>query len=210
MNNDNYLKEFETHVLNGCNGRNYLAKQMITMKQVDPHHVNEYGQTMLMFVVDRNNEEICEFLLDEIGVDAAYQDNTGYTALMCGCGHDCVDAVSVLVRQENCNINAKNDNGYTALMKSVDYSTKLVKLLLDTGNVDVNIQNNKGCTALMYACWHGNIDVVSLLLQHGGCSLELKCNIGMTALMYADRGKYTSIVQMLLAAGAEEKYMEYK
>ena len=64
-------------------------------------------------------------------------------------------------------VNARNNNGLTALLKSINVhqdNPEVVRLLLDA-NSDINAQSNHGYTALMFAAMLEYKEIVKLLLS---------------------------------------------
>lgn len=99
-------------------------------------------------------------------------------------------------------VNARNNQGLTALMKaSARGYTDVVKLLLTNG-ADVNAKNSVGYTALMAASRPGHTDIVRLLLDNGADVNERDAD-GGTALMGASFAGYTDVVKILLDYGAD-------
>ncbi len=104
---------------------------------------------------------------------------------------------------ERADVNAKNNNGDTALIiASASYkeSVEVVKLLLAKG-ADVNAKNNNGKTALINASDNKSVKVVQLLLAKGADE-NAKKNNGDTALIIATYNESVEVVQMLLEKGA--------
>ena len=100
------------------------------------------------------------------------------------------------------NVNAKDANGWTALIRaSWDGHTEIVATLLEKG-ADVNAKDAKGSTALMKASLNGHTIVVSILLEKGA-DVNAKDNNRSTALMKAILHRHTEIVRMLLENGAD-------
>ena len=67
---------------------------------------------------------------------------------------------------ENIDLNARSDQGFTALMLACSYGHKdVVQLLLDNSkmNIDLNARNDAGCTAFTYAWRNDDKDIVKLL-----------------------------------------------
>jgi ankyrin repeat protein len=96
-------------------------------------------------------------------------------------------------------VNAKTDDGETALMYAVwgDHAEAVNALL--TSGADANTRNNNGITALIVASNMGNAEVVNALLR-AGADANAKAPDSVTALMVAaDRGR-TEVVKALLAA----------
>ena len=100
-------------------------------------------------------------------------------------------------------VNAKADNGGTALMgASIGGHKEIVQLLLANG-ADVNAKGNNGETALMAASSLGHKEIVQLLLAKGA-DINAKANGGETASTLASREGHKEIVQLLLARGVTE------
>ena len=83
------------------------------------------------------------------------------------------------------NVNAKDNDGWTALMRAAwEDHAEVVEVLLKHG-ADVNAKNNKGMTALMWAAQRGYADVAEVLLKHGA-NVSTKDNNGNTAMKLAN------------------------
>ncbi len=105
--------------------------------------------------------------------------------------------------EEGTDVNAQDNEGWTALMWALEYGhTEVVKLLIEEG-ADVNAQSNSGETALWAASRYGqHPDIVKLLIEEGA-DVNAKDKKGFTALMYSSREGNTEIVKLLIEAGAD-------
>ncbi len=66
------------------------------------------------------------------------------------------------------NINAKDENGMTALMHAIENDQPYIySYLLEDRRVDINATDNQGRTALIQAITRGNTSAVISLLKHG-------------------------------------------
>jgi ankyrin repeat protein len=100
---------------------------------------------------------------------------------------------------ESMDVNARNENGETALLIGSPHP-KIVKILLAAG-ADVNARNKFGETPLMYSV-AGNTPGTKLLLE-AGADVKAKDGDGITVLMWAvDEGRIEE-VKMLIEAGAD-------
>lgn len=107
------------------------------------------------------------------------------------------------------NVNAKNDEGYSALMDveackgDKDPSrVELVELLITNGAA-VDLRSSKGRTALMYAARNGDTPAVNVLLK-SRASVNTADYEGETALMKAAASSCNEeTVRALISAGAD-------
>ena len=86
------------------------------------------------------------------------------------------------------NVNAENNEGFTALMAAGHYGhAEVAQLLLQNSGIDVNHQNRWGFTALRWASSSGHTKVVEILLKADGIDATVRDSNGNTALMVAAR-----------------------
>ena len=112
-------------------------------------------------------------------------------------GDDVMASVKCLLNQ-GANINARNQNGGTALIIAgyVLEDIELVTYLVENG-ADVNSANRNGDTALIDAAERGNIPILEYLLENGA-DLNHKNNEGHTALDHARYRKNSEAVEILV------------
>ena len=100
------------------------------------------------------------------------------------------------------NINAKNNEGMTALFfASRSAHQNAVELLISAG-ADLNSKTNKGMTPLIGAAINGHNGVVKSL-QKSGADLNAADANGFTALMYAAAFGHEVVARVLIEAGAD-------
>ena len=100
------------------------------------------------------------------------------------------------------NVNAKDNDGATALIGAAYYGrTEVAELLLKHG-ADVNTKDENGYTALMLAAMNGCTEIVNALIEAGAD--DLIDNKGRTALIDAAGSLYsnTETVNALIDAGS--------
>lgn len=108
-------------------------------------------------------------------------------------GH--LKAAGYLIDQ-GADVNAKNNDGNTALILASQLNKKeLVELLLAKG-ADVNASNKRGQTALIAAAIQGQAEVLCPLLRKGAL-LDAKDAEGVAALQYAERFNHKEAIKQL-------------
>ena len=118
------------------------------------------------------------------------------------------EKVKMLLKHPGIDVNAKDNDGYTALYwASQNGRTEIVAMLLDAG-ADVNAKDNNGWTALIRASQKGHTEIVSMLLEKGA-DVNAKNNNGWTALTKAIWNEHPEIVGMLLENGADVNVTVY-
>ncbi len=125
------------------------------------------------------------------------------------------EIVRSMVSNSNIDLNWKNSDGMTALMRAgVRGHIEIVKMLVSAG-ANVNLQDSDGRTALMRAdvggltCWTafmrasrcGHTEIVKMLVL-AGANVNLQDSDGRTALMRASIRGHADVVKVLVAAGA--------
>ena len=120
----------------------------------------------------------------------------------------CISGDAVKVEEaiiNGANVNAKNNNGMTALMFSAAKgNTESAGVLIKYG-ADVNANNNYGMTALMFTASNGHPEIAELLLKHGA-NVNAKDNDGDTALSMAEVNSCFDVAKVLRSYGAKPKY----
>ena len=114
-------------------------------------------------------------------------------------GH--IDMVKKFI-EDGADVNAKNNDGNTALMMaSWNGHIEVVRFLLKNG-ADVNAKNNDDNTALQTASMNGRTEIVAMLLNNGA-DVNMKDEEGTTALSAASEAGETEVVKLLLKNGAD-------
>jgi ankyrin repeat protein len=165
---------------------------------------NPDGGTALMEAAKRGDLPLVKRLLDD-GADVnakvksmVYPCSNGWTALMYASNHS---EVVELLLQKGADINARANDGNTALKSAaLEGNAEVVKLLLEKG-ADINSTTQHGNTALRSAAFEGNVDVVKILLERGADANGTGQVFG--PLMAASLKGHSSIVELLLNKGAD-------
>ena len=114
-----------------------------------------------------------------------------------------INRVNSILNNGKANINAKDRDGWTALIwASCKGDLEITKLLVENG-ADIDAKDNEGWSALMEASYEGHLKVVKYLVEKGIDRVNVKDNDGWTALMRASWRGYLEIVQYLVEIGAD-------
>ena len=109
--------------------------------------------------------------------------------------------VKALLRK-GANVNARDKDGATALLKAVVNGRRPVVSLLIARGADVNAKDNQGSTPLMGAAFNGHVDLLRVLIAKGA-DPNAKTRDGETALTYAALMGSTCAARDLLAHKAD-------
>ena len=115
---------------------------------------------------------------------------------MWACHADFTDIAQFLI-DKRANINAKDNNGWTSLMKASAYGhIEIVQFLIDNG-ANINAKDNDGCTSLMWACNYGRIETAQFLIRNGA-NIATRNKDNETAYDIALQNGHAEIAQYLL------------
>jgi hypothetical protein len=147
-----------------------LAKvQQLIAAGADANAITECGKSPLMLAAMYGHKSVIEALLDagadpNLGSEEEFEEGT--TALMCIASSffasNRAEVIKFLVSR-GADVNARNDNGETAMIVAYNNADS-VKALIEAG-ADVNIRDNEGNTAMMLSDW-----TVQQLLRQAGAS----------------------------------------
>jgi ankyrin repeat protein len=103
--------------------------------------------------------------------------------------------------KEGFNVNAKDKDGYTALLIAAEKGDlEMADLLVEKG-ADVNAKDKDGYTALMYVAYAGNLEIAKILIKNDA-DVNVRDKDGWTALMFARMGKKADVTELLRKSGA--------
>ncbi|MDE7140592.1 MAG: ankyrin repeat domain-containing protein [Treponemataceae bacterium] len=115
-------------------------------------------------------------------------------------GND-IERVKICIKSGE-NVDAKDNQGITALMYAIRKGKKDMAELLIKSGANVNAKDDAGRTALMLAASNGHKDIAELLIK-SGADVNAKDNNGLTALGGAIINKKKDVVETLIKAGAD-------
>lgn len=158
------------------------VREFVNLRQIDVNHADENGKNALMHACDAENLEMAEVVLSD----------TLWT-------FDLFNRYENFAPAEICaDINAKDENGNTALANScINGKNAAVRFLLKNG-ADVNCKNNDGDSVLALSCKSRNIDAAKLILLNGAHINDQNAE-GNTALMISCANKDAGMVHLLMS-----------
>jgi 26S proteasome non-ATPase regulatory subunit 10 len=104
--------------------------------------------------------------------------------------------VELLLVQDRCDVDAKDEAGWTPLHIAASTNQEMTVKLLIAKYADVNATNDSGVTPLCYACSKGYENIVVILLDHGADAL-LRDKFGRSVFHRAVLKGQLSILKLL-------------
>ncbi|VUZ45124.1 unnamed protein product, partial [Hymenolepis diminuta] len=209
-------------------GRFEIIKLLVERK-ADINARSQNGFTPLYMAAQENHLNIVEYLLNN-GADQALATDDGFTPLavalqLCHDGvvslllerdsggkgrlpalhvaakKDDVHAVSLLLSNNDVNVNHVSARGFTPLHIAARYGNVKVSRFLISNGADVNYCAKDSITPLHLAAKWGKAEMTQLLIDKGA-QLDARTRDGLTPMHTAARSGHVNIVQILLNAGA--------
>ena len=137
---------------------------------------DNFGKTALDYAIEHNRVEMIEYLalsgadtngldVDQVLKDAHKKIKTQEFITEIRKSNPDLNKIRLCIAA-GADVNARDNDGWTALMRAaINGGTEIVKLLLAAG-ADVNAKGNDGKTALMLAKYNNHPEIVKLLKQH--------------------------------------------
>ncbi|KAI3658671.1 hypothetical protein MP638_006735 [Amoeboaphelidium occidentale] len=122
------------------------------------------------------------------------KDEDGRTLLHHAVKHSSV--VELLLEQDRCDVEAKDEAGWTPLHIAASTNQEMTVKLLIAKDADVNATNDSGVTPLCYACSKGYKNIVTILLDNGADAL-LRDKFGRSVFHRAVLKGQLSILKLL-------------
>lgn len=113
-----------------------------------------------------------------------------------------IEMLNIAIATEEIDLNIKDENDYTALMKAIHEGNTNIAIALIEAGADLDIKTNSEITALMMAAYKGDIKTINALIE-AGADLNIQNDINDTALIIAASFKHIDSVNALIAAEAD-------
>uniref|UniRef100_A0A3Q0R014 non-specific serine/threonine protein kinase n=1 Tax=Amphilophus citrinellus TaxID=61819 RepID=A0A3Q0R014_AMPCI len=178
------------------------AKLMKILQPQDVDLLLDGGDSLLHHAISLVNEEAVKFLLLN-NANPNLANARGSTPLHLATEKHLKLMAELLLGRRSTNVNAKDEDQYTALHWAAQNGDEAItRLLLDRGAA-INETDGQGRTPAHVACQHGQENVFRVLLSRGA-DVQVKGKDNWTALHYAAWQGHLGIVKLLVKqAGAD-------
>ena len=129
-----------------CDRRDIRAARLAVQGGADVNERGGHNWTPLIWAAVRGAADICEWLLQQPGIDIDCSDVYGQTAMHLACVCGSVEVLRVLLAaQSQGSINKRDNSGYTPLMyASVNGRVECVRMMLSVAGVDLETRDGDG------------------------------------------------------------------
>jgi 26S proteasome non-ATPase regulatory subunit 10 len=155
------------------------------------------------WAVSYNHLPIVELLVQTKSFDADAPDGSGWTSLMMACSRKEADAIVSLLISKDADVNAKNNNGQTALHFCASKNNLDLTRLLLKEKASARTKDKRGQLPLHRAAAVGSVPMIKELLGPGKSPLNATDIDGMTALHHAIAEGHGDAALLLLTSGAD-------
>lgn len=189
------------------NSVNSLESYLNTRRKSKLDGFDDCGNTPLYTAARFSRVESADMLL-KAGADPNIVAENGFTPLHEAAENGCSSIVKLLVQNDDCILDAKDEHGNTPLMRAAYYDyTDIVKILWKAG-ADLNIQNNSGQTALIISLWEGSVSTAEFLIR-SGCDLKLSDQSGHSPFyvsVHCELLPELKIAQLIIDSGYDVRH----
>lgn len=176
------------------------AKLMKILQPQDVDLLLEGGDSLLHHAIGLANEEAAKFLLMN-NANPNLANGRGSTPLHLATEKHLKALAELLLGRRGTNVNAKDEDQYTALHWAAQNGDEAItRLLLDRGAA-INETDSQGRTPAHVACQHGQENVVRVLLSRGA-DVQIRGKDNWTALHLAAWQGHLGIVKLLVKQAA--------
>ncbi len=160
---------------------------------------DKQGRTPLYYASNYSTADSVRLLLENEANINVFDINSKSSALH---GIDDEEKIKVLI-EFGANVNAINDQGWTALHSILSTGTRnCAKILIDNG-ADLTAKDNEGQSPLFKAAKEGNVECVQLLIENKA-NVNEKDKDGQTPLLIATKQGFAECLQLLIESNAND------
>ena len=182
-----------------------ICKEILRTYEFDINAANDNGWTALHCGLHNGNFELFQLLIEnKSDIYSTSKDNTNCLHIAALGGH--IDICKEILRTYEFDINAANDNGWTALHYGLcNGNFELFQLLIENKS-DIYSTSKDNTNCLHIAVSEGHIDICKEILKTYKIDINAANNNGWTALHYGVQNGNFELLKLLIQNGGDVYY----
>ena len=188
------------HIACIFSGNVELVRYLVEEADCDINAKGSNDNTSLLWACYKNQLEIVKFLTSKPECNRESANKLGNLPLHLTCGFSGnVELVRYLVKEADCDINAKGSNDYTSLHWACEKNQlEIVKFLTSKPECNCEAGDEDNNRPLHIACiFSGNVELVRYLVEEADCDINAKGSNDNTSLLWACYKNQLEIVKFL-------------
>ncbi|XP_046567304.1 putative ankyrin repeat protein RF_0381 isoform X2 [Haliotis rubra] len=183
-------------------GNMSIVRHLLSLKTININRGDHDNMTPVMTAAEAGHSDVYHLLVSE-GANVSLTNDKGRDCLMYACEGGNMSIVRHLLSLKTIDINRRDHNNMTPVMKAAEAGHSDVYHLLVSEGADVSLTDDMGRDCLMYAFEGSNMSIVRHLLSLKIININRRDHANMTPLMTAAKARHSYVYHLLVSEGAD-------